>query len=84
MVQHLTLGGSGTAVTLGAALLKQVLVEQELLIGIQSKTATFTAVSWRRLFCNTSGGAFTCNLPAGSAGAYCILADYAKLCKQII
>ena len=31
------------------------------------KTATFTAVNGEGYFCNTSGGAFTVNLPAGSA-----------------
>ena len=41
------------------------------------KTATFTAVSGNGYFCNTSGGAFTVNLPAGSAGAIVSLADYA-------
>jgi hypothetical protein len=41
------------------------------------KTATFSAVSGNGYFCNTSGGAFTVNLPAGSAGAIVSLADYA-------
>ena len=41
------------------------------------KTATFTAVSGDGFFCNTTGGAFTCNLPAGTAGAIVSLADYA-------
>ena len=41
------------------------------------KTATFSAVSAEGYFCNTSGGAFTVNLPAGSAGAIVSLADYA-------
>ena len=41
------------------------------------KTATFTAVSGDGFFCNTTGSAFTCNLPAGSAGAIVSLADYA-------
>ena len=41
------------------------------------KTATFTAVSGEGYFCNTSGGAFTVNLPAGVAGAIISLADYA-------
>jgi hypothetical protein len=41
------------------------------------KTATFTAVSGEGYFCNTTGGAFTVNLPAGSAGAIVSLADYA-------
>ena len=42
------------------------------------KTATFTAVSGKGYFCNTSGGAFTVNLPAGSAGAIISLADYTR------
>ena len=33
------------------------------------KTATFTAVSGDGFFANTTGSAFTMNLPAGSAGA---------------
>ena len=41
------------------------------------KTATFTAANGVGYFCNTSGGAFTVNLPAGSAGNIISLADYA-------
>ncbi len=41
------------------------------------KTATFSAVSGDGFFCNTTAGAFTVNLPAGSAGAIVSLADYA-------
>ena len=41
------------------------------------KTATFTAVSGDGFFANTSGSAFTMNLPAGSAGAIVSVADYA-------
>ena len=41
------------------------------------KTATFSAVSGDGFFCNTTSSAFTCNLPAGSAGAIVSLADYA-------
>ena len=41
------------------------------------KTATFSAVSGDGFFCNTTAGAFTCNLPAGSAGSIVSLADYA-------
>ena len=41
------------------------------------KTATFTAVSGEGYFCNTTGSAFTVNLPAGSAGAIVSVADYA-------
>jgi len=42
------------------------------------KTTTFTATSGEGYFCNTSGGAFTVNLPAGSAGAIVSLADYTR------
>ena len=41
------------------------------------KTSTFTAASGEGYFCNTAGGAFTVNLPAGSAGAIVGLKDYA-------
>ena len=41
------------------------------------KTATFTAANGEGYFCNTTGGAFTVNLPAGSAGAIVSVADYA-------
>ncbi len=41
------------------------------------KTATFTAADGEGYFCNTTAGAFTANLPAGSAGAIVSLADYA-------
>ena len=40
------------------------------------KTSTFTAASGEGYFCNTSGGAFTVNLPAGSAGAIVSFVDY--------
>ena len=40
------------------------------------KTANFTAVSGQGFFCNTTSGAFTCNLPAGSAGAIVSVQDY--------
>jgi len=42
------------------------------------KTATFTATSGEGYFCNTSAGAFTVNLPAGSAGAIIAVADYTR------
>ena len=41
------------------------------------KTSTFTAVSGDGFFANTSGGAFTMNLPSGSAGSIVSVADYA-------
>ena len=40
------------------------------------KTATFTAVSGEGYFCNTGGGAFELDLPAGSAGAIVSIQDY--------
>jgi len=42
------------------------------------KTATFTPTSGEGYFCNTSGGAFTANLPAGSAGAIVAFSDYSR------
>tara|TARA_R100001440_G_scaffold16610_1_gene28165 strand:+ start:2117 stop:3538 length:1422 start_codon:yes stop_codon:yes gene_type:complete len=41
------------------------------------KTSTFTAVAGKGYFVNTTGGAITVNLPAGSAGAIVALVDYA-------
>jgi hypothetical protein len=41
------------------------------------KTATFTAVSGDGFFANTTGSAFTMNLPAGVASAIVSVADYA-------
>jgi len=40
------------------------------------KTATFTAANGEGYFCNTSGGAFTVNLPAGTAGSIISVQDY--------
>ena len=42
------------------------------------KTSTFTAADGEGYFCNTSGGAFTVNLPAGSAGAIVAISDYTR------
>jgi hypothetical protein len=43
------------------------------------KTATFTAVSGNGYFCNTSGGAFTINLPSSpSVGDIVAIKDYAS------
>ena len=42
------------------------------------KTATFTAANGEGYFANTSGGAFTMNLPAGSAGAIVAVSDYTR------
>jgi hypothetical protein len=40
------------------------------------KTATFTAESGKGYFCNTTGGTFEVDLPAGSAGAIVSIQDY--------
>ena len=40
------------------------------------KTSTFTAANGEGYFANTSGGTFTMNLPAGSAGAIVSVVDY--------
>jgi hypothetical protein len=40
------------------------------------KTSTFTAVSGQGFFADTSSGAITMNLPAGTAGAIVSVADY--------
>ena len=74
----LTLGGCGTAVTLGSGATQTGFgrtgtVDWE----TTPKTSTFSAVSGDGFFCNTSGGAFTCNLPAGTAGSIVSLMDYA-------
>ena len=42
------------------------------------KTSTFTAVAGEGYFINTTGGAVTVNLPAGTAGAVVAVKDYAK------
>ena len=41
------------------------------------KTSNFTAVAGKGYFVNTTGGAITVNLPAGSAGSIIALVDYA-------
>ena len=40
------------------------------------KTATFTAVNGEGYFCNTTGGSFEVDLPAGSPGAIVSIQDY--------
>ena len=74
----LTLGGSGTAVTLACGA-TQTGFGRTGTVDWQTgsiKTATFTAASGEGYFANTSGGAFTMNLPAGSAGAIVSVVDY--------
>jgi len=74
----LTLGGSGTAVTLASGATQSGFGRTGT-VDWQTgsiKTATFTATSGEGYFCNTAGGAFTVNLPAGSAGAIVSVQDY--------
>ncbi len=66
----LTLGGSGTAVTLACGA-TQTGFGRTGTVDWQTgsiKTTTFTAANGEGYFANTSGGAFTMNLPAGTAG----------------
>ncbi len=74
----LTLGGSGTAVTLACGATQTGFGRTGTVDwNTTPKTATFTAVSGDGFFANTTGGAFNMNLPAGSAGAIVSVADYA-------
>jgi len=74
----LTLGGSGTAVTLACGATQSGFGRTGT-VDWQTgsiKTATFTAASGEGYFCNTAGGAFEMDLPAGSAGAIVSIQDY--------
>ena len=74
----LTLGGSGTAVTLACGA-TQTGFGRTGTVNWQTsiKTATFTATSGEGYFCNTSGGAFTVNLPSSpSVGDIVAIKDY--------
>lgn len=75
----LTLGGSGTAVTLASGATQTGFgrtgtVDWQTAI----KTSTITVVNGEGYFVNTTGGAITANLPAGSAGAIAAFRDYAN------
>jgi hypothetical protein len=74
----LTLGGSGTAVTLACGA-TQTGFGRTGTVNCQTtpKTATFTAADGEGYFIN-SGSSITMNLPAGSAGAIVAVADYAR------
>ena len=74
----LTLGGSGDTVALGSGA-SQTGFGRTGTVDWQTgsiKTTTFTAVNGEGYFANTSGAAFTMNLPAGSAGAIVSVVDY--------
>ena len=74
----LTLGGSGTTVTLACGA-TQTGFGRTGTVNWQTtpKTATFTPVNGEGYFIN-SGSAITANLPAGSAGAIVAFSDYAR------
>jgi hypothetical protein len=74
----LTIGGCGTAVTLGSGATQSGFGRSGS-VNWQTtpKTATFTASNGEGYFIN-SGSALTMNLPAGSAGAIVSIADYAR------
>ena len=74
----LTIGGSGTTVQLGTGA-SQTGFGRTGTVDWQTgdiKTSTFTAESGKGYFCDTNGGAFTVNLPAGTAGAIVSVQDY--------
>ena len=75
----LTIGGSGTAVTLACGATQTGFGRTGTVDWQTSsiKTTTFTAVNGQGFFADTSSGAFTMNLPAGVAGAIVSVADYA-------
>ena len=77
----LTLGSSGKTVQLATGASQFGLGSPGQLVDWQTssiKTSTFTATANQGFFCNTSGGAFTVNLPAGSAGTIIGVADYTR------
>jgi len=75
----LTLGGSGTAVTLACGATQSGFGRTGTVDWQTSiKTSTITVVNGEGYFVNTTGGAITANLPAGSAGAIASFRDYAN------
>ena len=74
----ITLGASGDTVTLASGA-SQSGFGRTGTVDWQTgsiKTATFTAANGEGYFANTSGGAFTMNLPAGTAGNIVSVVDY--------
>jgi len=74
----LTLGESGDTVTLGSGASQSGFGRTGTVDWQTSsiKTATFTAANGEGYFANTSGGAFTMNLPSGTAGNIVSVVDY--------
>ena len=76
----LTIGGSGTTVQLGTGA-SQTGFGRSGSVNWQTgsiKTTTFTAADGEGYFVDTSSGAVTVNLPAGSAGAIVAFSDYTR------
>ena len=75
----LTLGGSGTAVTLACGATQTGFGRTGTVDWQTSiKTTTFSAVNGEGYFVNTTSGAVTVNLPVGSVGAIVAVKDYAQ------
>ena len=74
----LTLGEAGTTVTIASGATTSGMGRTGAVDWKTSsiKTATFTAVNGEGYFCNTAGGTFEVDLPAGSAGAIVSIQDY--------
>ena len=82
----LTIGGSGTAVTLACGA-TQTGFGRTGTVDWQTgsiKTSTFTAADGEGYFVDTSSGAVTANLPAGSAGAIVSFSDYTELLELML
>ena len=73
-----TLGDSGDTIAIGAGVTTSGMGRTGTVDWDTSsiKTATFSAVNGNGYFANTSGGAFTMNLPAGVAGNIVSVVDY--------
>jgi len=74
----ITLGASGDTITLASGA-SQTGFGRTGTVDWQTgsiKTSTFTAANGEGYFANTSGGAFTMNLPAGTAGNIVSVVDY--------
>ena len=75
----LTLGGSGTAVTLASGATQSGFGRTGTVDwNTTPKTGNFTAVSGEGYFINTTSGAVTMTMPSGAAGAIVSIQDYNK------
>jgi len=75
----ITIGASGDTIALASGASQTGFGSPGQLVDWQTgsiKTSTFTAASGEGYFANTSGGAFTMNLPAGTAGNIVAVVDY--------